>query len=217
MPDIALLNIDINFINKPEVIGNQYVEPTFISSSNIKTFLQKYMDVNEIIKKLNLKHKYTGQITNSTEQILPFYQRLIDKGVIVPKEFSFVHIGSHCNIYSYGGHDEYETKEELHNYDPNNAFAYLFVKKYIDKMVWVYPEHYTEDNLDKHFSGMDYYKKNGYYFISINQGLRFIIQPVKWSQFIPSKHDWKAITIITNHLTAKYTPEDLQKIKELIF
>ena len=97
MPDIALLNIDINFINKPEVIGNQYVEPTFISSSNIKTFLQKYMDTNEIVEKLNLKHKYTGQITNSTEQILPFYQRLIDKGIIEPKKFNFIHVSSECH------------------------------------------------------------------------------------------------------------------------
>jgi len=217
MSDIAILNIDINFINKPELIGNKYVDEKFVSSTDIKTFLQKYMEVDDIIKKLNLKHKYAGQITNSTEQILPFYQRLLDKKIIEPKNFSFVHIGSHCNIYSYEGHDEYETKKELHNYDYNNAFSYLFVKKYIDKIIWIYPEYYTEHNLDKHFSGMDYYKKNGYYFISINQGLRFIIQPIKWSQFIPSKYNWKVITVIANDLIAKYTSEDLYKIKEIIF
>jgi len=217
MPEIALLNIDINIINKPELIGNQYVEKTFVSSTDLKTKLTKYMSVDDIVNKLSLAHQYTGQMTNSTEQILPFYQRLIDKSVLKPRNFSFIHIGSHCNLYSYGGHDEYEQKSELHAYEPNNAFAYLFLKKHIDKMIWVHPDHYTEEQIDNHFRNMEFYKKNGYHFISINQGLRFVVQPVKWTAFLPSKYTWKAISIITNKLTANFEPEDLQKIKALIF
>lgn len=215
--ELALLNIDIDFTNKPELRGNQYIIQDFVGLNDIKTKLNPYMPVDGIIKKLNLIHKYTGQMTNSTEQILPFYQRLIDKGVVEPKKFTFVHIGAHCNLYSFGGHDEYELKKEIHDYEDHQAFAFLFVRKYIDNMTWVYPDYYDEHQLDSHFQGMDFIKRNGYYIISINQGLRFIIKPVKWSNFLPTKYIWKTISIITNKHTANFKPEDLHKLKELIF
>lgn len=217
MAETTLLNIDINFTNKPALIGNRYVSMDFVSSSDIRTRLEQYMNVDEIIKKLNLKHKCVGQMTNSTEQVIPFYKRLVDKGVVQPLHFTFVHIGAHSNLYSHEGHFEYENKKEIHNYDPHNAFAYFFVKKFIDKMIWVYPDHYTEDQVDKHFEGMDFYKRSGYHIVSINQGLRFIVKPIQWSKFTTSNYDWKAISIITNPHTANYKPEDLQKLKQLIF
>lgn len=215
--ELTLLNIDIDFINKPELKGNRYVTDNFVSLSDIKTNLNKYMDVGDVITKLSLKHKYVGQMTNSTDQVLPFYQRLLEKGIVKPKNFNFVNISSHCNIYSFGGHDEYEQKKEIHDYEGYQAFAYLFNKGYIDNMTWVYPDHYDEEQLDSHFKGMDYIKRNGYYIVSINQGLRFIVKPVKWSNFLPTKYTWKAISIITNKHTANFVPEDLRKLKELIF
>lgn len=215
--ELALLNIDVNFTNKPELVGNQYVSQEFVGLNDIKTKLNQYMDINEVIDKLNLKHKYTGQMTNSTVQALPFYQRLLDKGIVVPKKFSFVHIGAHHNLYSFGDHSEYELMNEIHDYESHQAFAYLFTKKYVDNISWVYPEHYTEEQLDKHFKELDFIKKNGYYIVSINQGLRFIVKPIKWSQFFPSKYNWKAISIITNPHTANFKPGDLHKLKKIIF
>lgn len=212
----GILNVDINFINKPEVIGNQLVNNNFISTTDIKTQLHRNMEPVEIVKKLNLKYKHTGIITSSTEQILPYYQKLIDKEVVLPKKFQFIHIGSHCNVYSYGGSAEYVGKNEIHDFDHNNAFVYLFKKGYIDKMTWIVPDYYTESHIDKHFKAMDFYKKNAYHIISINQGLRLVIQVIKWSQFLTSKYDWKAISIITNKHTAKYKPEDIQELKKLI-
>lgn len=213
----VLLNIDVNFTCKPELVGNQYVVEDFVGSSNIKTLIRPYIDVQQVIEKLKFKHKINGQITNSTNQILTFHQRLIDRGVVEPKKFTFIHIGAHNNLYSYGGHSEYEYKKEIHDYESYQAFAYFFVKKFIDKMIWVVPDHYTEEQIDKHFAGMDFIKRNGYHLVSINQGLRFVVQVVKWSNFLPSKYEWKAATIVTNKHTANFKPADLQKLRELIF
>ncbi len=215
--ETTLLNIDIDFTNKPELIGNQYVSKEFVSSSDIKTNLRKYMDIDEITEKLRFDHKYMGQMTNSATQNLSYYQRLLDKGIFVPKKFSFVTISSHHNLYSFGGHSEYELKNELHDYEPHQAFVYMFKKKYIDTMTWVYPDYFTPEQVDMHFKGMDYVKKNGYHMVSINQGLRLVVKAIKWSDFKTSQYKWKALTIVTNQHTANYKPEDLFKLKNLIF
>jgi len=214
--EIGLLNVDMNFINKPEVVGNQLINNDFISTTDIKTMLHRNLKPEAIVKKMKLKHKHRGVITSSTEQILPYYKKLIDKKVLIPKRFSFVNVSSHCNIYSYGGSAEYMGKDEIHDYNHHNAFVYLFKKGYIDKITWVVPDHYTENQIDGHFKAMDFYKKNAYHIISINQGLRIIVQVIKWSQFLTSKYEWKAITLIANPHTAKYTSEDLQELKKLI-
>ncbi len=213
----ALLNIDISITNKPELIGNRYVTQDFVSSSDVKTNLNKYMDIEEIIKKLNFKNRYVGQMTNTTNQVLPFYQRLIDKSILKPNKFSFVSIGAHHNLYSYDGYSEFETKKEIHNYEAYQAFVYLFLKKYIDKMIWVHPDYYTEEDVDKHFKCMDFVKRNGYHIVSINQGLRFVVKPIKWSLFLPSKYNWKNISLIANKLTTNFKPDDLRKLKNIIF
>lgn len=215
--DKALLNVDANFIYKPELIGNQYVSRGFVGHSDVKTNILKYMEFSNVTDKLQLKRKYVGQITSSTEQVLAFYQRLVDKNVVEPKKFKFVHIGSHCNIYSWGGHVEYETKDEIHNYEAHNAFAYLFVKKYIDNIIWVHPDHYDEHTIDAHFAMMDTTKRNGFHIISINQGLRFLVKPVRWSDFKSLSYDWKAITVIANKLTANFNADDLVELKSLIY
>lgn len=213
----AILNIDVNFTNKPELIGNQYVNKNHVGLTEVKSKLKKYITVDEVLSKLNLKHKYPGQITNSTKQILPMYQKMIENDVVEPKKFSFVHIGSHCNVYTHGGHIEYEFKKELHDFESHQAFSYLFAKKYIDKMLWVHPDHYTEKQIDEHFEGLDFVKRNGYHMISINQGLRFVIKPIRWNQFFPSKYDWKGISIVADNHTANFESEDLEKLKGIIF
>ena len=43
----TLLNIDIDFTNKPTLSGNQYITQNFVGSSDIRR-IQPYMDVNDI-------------------------------------------------------------------------------------------------------------------------------------------------------------------------
>jgi hypothetical protein len=211
----TLMNIDLSFINNPVLRGNKFIEKDFLSQSDIHANIKHDETLKSVLEKMKMKKK-SGQVVSLPTQLLPYYNKLLGSKAF-DNGFQFVHVGAHHHLYSWEGYAEYEYKKEINHYDEYNAFAYLFIKKYIDKMTWVYPSHYTEADVDSHFKYMEHIKKNGYYFININQGLRFVVQPVKFTNYMEAKYNIKYLTFVANHLTSTYSSDDLRAANQMLF
>ena len=74
----------------------------------------------------------------------------------------FIHIGMHNHVYSYESWGEFNYKDKPQQYNNYNAFLYLFKILGLQKMVWIYPDYYTNEELMKHFenSYFDLHQKN---------------------------------------------------------
>jgi len=212
----AILNIDLDFFTEPCYTGNGYLDSNWQSYTSFQAKAKNWLNNEDFFKKINLNNRVRGCSIGQDDQVPFYYNKIIKEGYISPLNFDFIHIDAHHDMYSkYNSH--YYKNHELANYNNWDSLISLFINRWVKKVIWVYPDYYNSDFLNKHlFFREEVEEKNGLYFFNFVQNTNIEIKPIKWSDFNADNYVWKYISLILNSNISKIDNELLIKIRSFI-
>jgi len=193
--------------------GNFLVSPEYCSTTDFLARTIRWIEPQNVVKRLNIPYYVKSATASSAKQLLSLYQESFESKYL-EMGTNLVHIGSHINIYSYLGAEEYFKLDDVSQYSEHNAFIYLIKKNYIRSITWVTPDGYGPKEIADHFSAMDHYEKNGFHVISINQTLRIPVKVIPFSSFVP-KQPFKFYSLVLSLNHAKFTSQDVAIFKQI--
>ncbi|MFW6047287.1 MAG: hypothetical protein ACOCP4_05835 [Candidatus Woesearchaeota archaeon] len=202
----AILNLDTNFFTNPSYHGNGMVIKDFNQAGNLKR--KKWLEVDDLLEKLPFKKKRGDVIKKATSLLYEIQDYNL-------RELDFIHIGMHNHVYSYESWGEFNYKNKPQQYNNYNAFLYLFKVLGLQKMIWVYPDYYTNEELMKHFENT-YFELHQKNFKLKFEALEANVYSTRFKDFDFSEYDNILYFTITKNEPHLLTDEELTKLKTKI-
>lgn len=201
----AIINLDTNFFSHPGFEGNGMVVKDFNQTANKKR--SKWIEVEDFLEKLPFKRR-KGSFGKKTTSLLYQFEKTDFSDV------DFIHFGMHNHVYSFESWSEFNYKTSPQQYNEYNSFLYFFKKKQLKKMIWVYPDYYTNEELMKHFENTYFELSRKNFKISFDD-FEANIFATRFKDIDLSEYDVKHFSIILNQPNL-LSDSDLSSIKDKI-
>lgn len=201
----AILNLDTNFFSNPGFEGNGMVVKDFNQTANKKR--SKWIEVNDFLELLPFK-KRRGSFGKKTTSLIYQFENFDFTDV------EFIHFGMHNHVYSYESWSEFNYKTNPQQYAEHNSFLYFFKIKQLKKMIWVYPDYYTNEELMKHFENT-YFELSKKNFKITFKDFEANILATRFKDIDLSDYNVKHFNITLNQ-PSLLNDEDLMRIRDKI-
>jgi hypothetical protein len=202
----AIINLDTNFFSMPVYHGNGMVVKDFNITGNQKR--TKWLNIDDFLERLPFKRK-RGETVKKATSLLYEYQKFDLSNI------DLIHMGMHNHVYSYESWREFNYKNKPQQYNNYNAFLYLFKELGLQKMVWVYPDYYTNEELMKHFENT-YFELHQKNFKLKFEAVEANIYSTRFKDFDFSEYDKILYFTIIKNEPHLLNDEELVKLKSRI-
>lgn len=216
----AIVSLDLDFLVEPYYQGNYFVTSKWHSKEDFRTHASKWIDINTLLQKINAPERIRGCIVNRDDQVPLYLNNLIERGYTQKKVFTYYHFDAHHDTWAYYPPRYYRT-HSLSDFKPFEANLALFYKGIIDKVIWVVPDYFTQEDIDwQMYWRHDEIKKDPRQLIYRFQFLQNQTQEIEVRRLSEvsslRKMKWKYFAAVINDDISLYTQEDLKKLKEVI-
>lgn len=219
----ALLHLDMGFFSTPWFYGNYYGKQDYISETDHRAKVKKWLSIEDWLEKMNIEDRYRGALFAESKQALLYWINYFNRHPDEKGKITLIHMSAHHNAYNYVSADYYLDKE-LSRFKSFEYIIGAMREKLFSKVVWITPDYFTQDDLNKQFDdcvhavyGRNYYKMD--FFTEgrdKSKDFTFNINIAPWDNF-NSIYDIGYFTVALNkNITMVDESDNIGKLKNKI-